>query len=156
MDTQPTKPTIRMTTEEIWSFVTEAPVGILMTLRRDGTPIGLPTWFTCIDGVIYLNTRGKKLARVRNDPRASFLVESGQRWAELKAVHLTGVADIPVLPPALVERITAEHTRKYAALTTAASDMPADTSAVYASGHAIVRFTPGDRILNWDNAKLGL
>ena len=42
------------------------------------------------DDLLSAPTRTKKLARLRHDPRASFLIESGERWAELLAVHLTG------------------------------------------------------------------
>src|SRR5436309_6210422 len=84
----------RMTEAEIWAFVTDAPTGILTTLRRDGVPVALPLWFACLDRIIYVQTRGKKLERVAHDARASFLVESGHRWAELKAVHFTGRAEI--------------------------------------------------------------
>ena len=75
-----------MTEAEIWAFVTDAPTGILTTLRRDGVPVALPIWFACLDGAIYLQTRGKKLQRIAHDPRASFLVETGHRWVDLKAV----------------------------------------------------------------------
>src|SRR5919106_1772489 len=134
-----TKPSPRMTTPEIWEYVTNAHTGILTTLRRDGVPVALPLWFACLDGRIYLQTRGKKLQRLAHDPRASFLVESGERWADLKAVHLTGSAEID---------------RKYAAFRSAAA-MPKETSNYYATVRTgVVRFTPDDRILNWDNTRL--
>ena len=68
----------RMTEQEIWDYVTDAPTGILTTLRRDGVPVAMPIWFACVDRTIYIQTRGKKLQRIAHDPRASFLVESGQ------------------------------------------------------------------------------
>ncbi|EUA75273.1 pyridoxamine 5'-phosphate oxidase family protein [Mycobacterium xenopi 4042] len=42
-------------------------------------PITLPVWFVIDDRTIAMMTpaRTKKIARVRHDPRASFLVESG-------------------------------------------------------------------------------
>jgi nitroimidazol reductase NimA-like FMN-containing flavoprotein (pyridoxamine 5'-phosphate oxidase superfamily) len=149
------KPTVRMTDDEIWSFVADAHTGILTTLRRDGTPITLPLWFCCVDRTIYVQSRGKKLDRIRHDPRASFLVEAGTRWVELKAVHLTGRAEIVDLDDPLSTRFRAELARKYAASRASGTEMPKASADVYRSAvRGIIRFTPDDRILQWDNAKL--
>jgi nitroimidazol reductase NimA-like FMN-containing flavoprotein (pyridoxamine 5'-phosphate oxidase superfamily) len=144
----------RLTDDEIWAFVTDAHTGVMTSLRSDGMPISLPVWFVAVDRVIYVHTRGKKLQRLANDPRAAFLVEPGQRWAELKAVHFTGTA-APVDPdPALQRRIDAENARKYAASRSAPEQMPAATAAHYATTMRWIAFTPDARALSWDNAKL--
>ena len=145
----------RMTEDEIWQFVRDAPTGIFTTLRADGVPIALPLWYACLDRRIYLRTRGRKLQRVARDPRASFLVESGLRWAELKAVHLTGTAELVDLDDELAARVRAELDRKYAALTATGTEMAPETADYYArSLNGIVRFTPDPRVLHWDNAKI--
>ena len=145
----------RMTDDEIWSFVTDAHTGIMTTLRRDGVPISLPLWFGCLDRRIYVRTRGMKLQRIAHDPRASFLVEAGERWADLKAVHLTGRAEIVDLDDELGRRFRDEIDRKYAAYRTASEEMPEATAKHYATAmNGVVRFTPDDRVLNWDNAQL--
>ena len=81
-------------------------------------PIALPVWFVAIDRSICLAapSRTKKLARLRHDPRASFLIESGERWVELLAVHLTGRCELLDLEKdrALIERIDDELDVKYA------------------------------------------
>jgi nitroimidazol reductase NimA-like FMN-containing flavoprotein (pyridoxamine 5'-phosphate oxidase superfamily) len=147
-------PSPRLTEEEIWEFVVDAHTGVMTTLRADGMPVALPLWYACIDRTIYVHTRGKKLRRLARDPRASFLVETGQRWAELKAVHLTGTAGQLDPDPELLARIEAENARKYDPYRTPAEDMPAATAGVYASTMRWVRFVPEGRILGWDNAKL--
>lgn len=145
----------RMTDAEIWDCVTEAHTGIFVTLRRDGIPIAMPMWFACLDRHVYMQTRGRKLQRIGNDPRAAFLVESGERWADLKAVHLTGTAELIDPDDDLAARFGAEIDRKYAAFRAAASEMPTETAEYYRTRlRGLVRFTPDDRILNWDNAKL--
>ena len=147
---------VRLTPEEAWEELGRAHTGILTTLRRDGMPITLPMWFVAIDGLICFSApaRTKKLSRLRKDPRASFLVESGERWAELKAVHLTGRIEW-VEDEAQMERISAALDAKYAAFRTAASSMPQATRDHYA-GRAFLRLVPDDRILSWDNRKLRL
>ena len=70
---------IRLSREEAWDVLAAAHTGILTTLRADGTPIALPVWFVVLDERIYVGTpeHTKKVARVKRNPRASFLVESG-------------------------------------------------------------------------------
>jgi PPOX class probable F420-dependent enzyme len=147
---------VRLTREEAWEELQRAHTGILTTLRHDGVPIALPMWFVAIDGTICLSapSRTKKLARLRKDPRASFLVESGERWAELKAVHLTGTVEW-VDDDAETERISAALDEKYAAFRTPSSSMPQATRDHYA-GRTYLRLVPDERILSWDNRKLGL
>jgi nitroimidazol reductase NimA-like FMN-containing flavoprotein (pyridoxamine 5'-phosphate oxidase superfamily) len=155
--TEKGKPTVRMTEDEIWTFVQEGHTGILTTLRADGMPIALPIWYVCLDGIIYIGTRGKKLVRIKNDPRASFLVEAGERWSDLRAVHMTGKAEIVDLDDELSTRYRAELDRKYSAYRTAGSAMPKATREAYTKAvSGVVRFTPDDRILHWDNRKLGI
>jgi Pyridoxamine 5'-phosphate oxidase len=145
-----------MTEDEIWSFVNDAPTGIFTTLRRDGVPVALPIWFACVDRAIYMQTRGKKLQRVAHDQRASFLVETGHRWVDLKAVHFTGIAEIVELEPELARVFHSEIKRKYDARRAQGAEMPKSTSTYYETVRtAAVRFTPDERILHWDNAKIG-
>ena len=146
----------RMTDEEIWAYVIDAPTGILTTLRRDGMPIALPLWFACLDRMIYMQTRGKKLQRIAHDRRASFLVESGHRWVDLKAVHFTGQAEVVDASPELAGAFRAEIDRKYAGMRASGNEMPAATASYYQRAlTGFVRFTPDARVLNWDNAKIG-
>jgi nitroimidazol reductase NimA-like FMN-containing flavoprotein (pyridoxamine 5'-phosphate oxidase superfamily) len=148
---------VRMTDDEIWAFLRDGHTGILATLRSDGVPIMMPIWYAQVDRCVYVHTRGKKLARIRNDSRASFLVEAGERWAELRAVHLTGKAEIIEPDEALSGVIQAELDRKYATYRTAREEMPEATRGVYQQADgATVRFTPDDRVLHWDNRKLGV
>jgi len=144
----------RLSDDEVWAFVTDAHTGVMTTLRRDGSPVALPLWFAVVDRAIYTRTRGKKLARIANDARASFLVESGEKWGELKAVHLNGTAAIIQADAELTAAIDAEMQRKYAAFRTPTSKMPAATVQHYATSMQMVRFVPEGKVLSWDNAKL--
>jgi PPOX class probable F420-dependent enzyme len=130
--------------------------GILTTLRADGSPITLPIWFVALDQTICFSTpsRTKKVARIRRDPRASFLVESGERWAELCAVHLSGHIEA-VDDEATQVRINAALDEKYAAFRTASADMPEATSDYYAS-RRFFRLVPGPRVLTWDNSRISV
>ena len=146
-----------MSADEIWQFVISGHTGIFTTLRADGMPIALPIWYVCLDRLVYISTRGKKLKRIANDPRASFLVEEGETWPELRAVHMTGIAEVVDLDDELSARYQAELDRKYSQYRTASSAMPKATREAYTKAvSGIVRFTPDYRFLSWDNRKLGL
>jgi PPOX class probable F420-dependent enzyme len=145
---------IRLTPDEAWDVLGRAHTGILTTLRADGAPVTLPVWFVALDQTICFRTpsRAKKVARIRRDPRASFLVESGQRWAELCAVHLSGRVD-RVDDEAAKARIDAALDEKYAPFRTARADMPASARDRYAAWE-FFRFVPSPRVLTWDNSRI--
>jgi PPOX class probable F420-dependent enzyme len=148
---------VHLSTAEAWEFVTASHTGILITLRRDGMPIATPMWFAVLDRQIYVQTpaRSKKVARLRRDPRVSFLVEAGERWAELRAVHFTGRAEL-VDDPALAQRVTTEMGRKYARFRTARASMPEATRRHYETRFALIRIVPDTHVISWDNRKLPL
>jgi PPOX class probable F420-dependent enzyme len=145
---------IRLTVDEAWEAVESAHTGILTTLRRDGMPIALPVWFAVEDHTVVVMTPAgtKKLARVRHDPRASFLVESGEQYVDLRGVHLTGRVEV-VEDATAMSRIEAAVNAKYAAFRPPAGRLPAAAQAYYAK-QAFLRFVPDDRMVTWDNARL--
>lgn len=147
---------IRLTADEAWDVVERAHTGILTTLRRDGSPVTLPIWFVALDRTICFSapSRTKKVARIRHDPRASFLVESGTRWAELCAVHLSGQVNL-VDDDADRARIDQALDAKYAAFRTARGNMP-DATRQYYTGRTFFRLVPGPRVLTWDNSRIDL
>ena len=148
---------VQLTTDEAWAVVAASHTGILTSVRRDGVPIALPLWFVVLDQRIYVSgpASAKRVARIRRDPRVSFLVESGERWAELRAVHLTGRARV-VTEPALLARVAATLDAKYTTFRTLRAAMPAATRAHYEAKLATIEITPDEHILSWDNARLGL
>ncbi len=154
----PAKLSPRMTEDEIWAFIRNGHTGIFTTLRRDGMPIAMPMWYCCLGRDVYMQTRGRKLQRIQHDPRASFLVETGDRWAELAAVHLTGHAEHLSPDAELQAAFTAEMDRKYRAFRSGDSggpEMPAQAAEYYAKQmQGLVRFVADGRILNWDNSKM--
>lgn len=145
---------IRLTEDEAWAEIAAAHTGILTTLRRDGMPIALPVWFVADDRTVAVRTPAatKKIARVRNDPRASFLVESGERWVDLRAVHLTGHLEF-VSDESAIRRIEEAIDAKYAAFRPPSAGLPAATQRLYASS-LYLRFVPEGKVLTWDNARI--
>ncbi len=131
---------VRLTEDEAWAELAAAHTGILTTLRRDGRPVSLPVWFVAIDHHVYVRTpaRTHKVGHVEHDPRATFLVERGERWAELCAVMLH--ADVSLLGPG-IERDEVESTldEKYVSFRTESAQLPDATRAHYAVESAVLR-----------------
>ncbi|MEO6126479.1 MAG: pyridoxamine 5'-phosphate oxidase family protein [Ilumatobacteraceae bacterium] len=142
--------------ETAWSRVAASHTCVLTTLRRDGRPVSLPLWFVVIDRRVYFRSlaTGKKVARIRNDPRASVLIESGQRWRELVAVHLSGSARIVDESDPIIPEIQQAIDIKYDAFRSSDTNMPETTKAHYAQPYAFICFEPDDKIVSWDNSRL--
>jgi general stress protein 26 len=148
---------VRLNEDEAWSVIEGSHTGIITTLRADGSPVTLPMWFVVIDRAVCFFTFAptKKVARIAHDPRASFLVESGEKWAELRAVHLSGHLE-PVTDEATIARIDTAMDEKYLAFRTEREAMPAATQQRYEASKRFYRLVPEHRMLTWDNARLRL
>jgi PPOX class probable F420-dependent enzyme len=150
---------VRMTRDEARQRLAATHTGIVTTLRRDGVPISTPVWFVVHDGAVHFGTpsRSKKAARLRRDERISFLVEGGVHWADLWGVHLAGRAT-PVDDPAALEAVAAAQAEKYAGFSTPRGEYPEATRRFYESDpqRVVYRIDAEDRILSWDNTRLGL
>lgn len=146
---------LRLSADEAWTFLASAHTGIFTTLRSDGFPVALPVWFVTLDRTICIGAPAgtKKIMRVRRDPRASFLVEQGERWAELQAVHLSGRVEI-VADEDVARQVTQALDVKYREFRTPAAAMPEDARKHYAQS-TILRLHPEGRILSWDNRRIG-
>jgi len=147
---------VRLSTSEAWQVLEASHTGVLTTLRADGFPITLPVWFVVWERTVCFGAPSltRKVTRIRRDPRASFLVESGKHWSELRAVQLNGDVEI-VQDGSEVEQIARAIDAKYAGFTTPPEAMPAGTRAHYA-GRTFLRLRPQPRILSWDNSRIDL
>ena len=146
---------VALTDDEAWEVLAAAHTGILTTLRRDGRPIPTPVWFV-VDrrSILVAGPRGTaKFSRIVHDPRVAFLVESGERWAELRAVRVDGIAtlvDDPDWPS-----IDAAIDDKYAGHRTPRSEMAPAAARRYDEARALLRIEPDAPLVSWDNARLG-
>ena len=148
---------IRLSRKEAWDVVAAAHTGVFTTLKADGAPISLPMWFVALDERIYVVTPevARKVRRVRRNPRVSFLVESGERWAELVAVHLTGQARV-VDDADLRTRVRDAMDDKYNDFRTEPADLPEGVRSPDTIVMAVIEITPDDHIITWDNSRLNI
>jgi PPOX class probable F420-dependent enzyme len=148
---------VRLSEDEVWAELARAHTGILTTLRRDGMPVSLPTWFVVSDQRVYVRTMEstKKVAHVERDPRATFLVERGERWAELCAVMLT-TRVVLHRDGDVLTRVLDALDEKYAAYRTASVAMPDASREHYADPAVVLELVPTGAPVTWDNSKLRL
>ena len=146
---------IKLDEDQLWAFLTEGHEGTFTTLRSDGWPVSLPVWYVVRDRTVFLRTqpRTKKVARLANDPRSSFLVSSGARWAELKAVVLTCEA-VAVEDDLVRAEVFTLFDEKYDAFRTPTAKMPTSSQKHYKGRPVVIRLDVVDAVLSWDNSRL--
>jgi len=87
---------IKMTDEEIDEFLHRRNSVALSSLNHDGTIHTVAMWYGFIDGRVAFETKAKsqKVQNLRRDPRITCMVETGDKYEELKGVELVGTAEI--------------------------------------------------------------
>ena len=78
---------------ELVAFLREPHPAVVATLRPDGSPHTVATWYDWVDGLVLLNmdaTRAR-LGHLRRDPRVSLTVLDKDSW--YSHVSLEGVVD---------------------------------------------------------------
>jgi nitroimidazol reductase NimA-like FMN-containing flavoprotein (pyridoxamine 5'-phosphate oxidase superfamily) len=146
---------VQLTDDELWEFLRESHTGILTTLDRAGFPVSLPTWHVVIDRNVYLRTLegSAKVRRSRRDPRACFLVESGEHWIDLRAACLVGHTS-EVDDPQLVEQVAGSLEAKYGPYRQSRGSMPDAVKKHYSRKDVVIRFDPDRRTISWFNRKI--
>ncbi|MEE2767651.1 MAG: pyridoxamine 5'-phosphate oxidase family protein [Actinomycetota bacterium] len=96
---------IRMSAEEISSFVEEQKSLQVACIGRDGWPHLTTLWFAVVDGPIVFGTysRSQKIVNLRRDPRTTLLLEDGLVYEKLRGVMIKGQAEL-VDDPDLIQR----------------------------------------------------
>jgi PPOX class probable F420-dependent enzyme len=97
---------------ELEAFLQEPNPAVVATLRADGSPHTVATWYDWVDGLILLNmdaTRAR-LGHLRHDPRVSLTVLDKDSW--YSHVSLEGVVDRLVDDPELadIDRLALRYT----------------------------------------------
>lgn len=79
---------IKMTADEVQSFLAEETVLVCATNGRDGFPHLMPLWYVVRDGEVWAWTfaKSQKVKNLERDPRATIQVEAGDEYQELRGV----------------------------------------------------------------------
>src|SRR5579864_9465647 len=87
---------IRMNDEEIRAFLEEQRILQVPTIDHDGWPHLVAMWYVLINDqiVFWTYAKSQKAVNLRRDPRLTCLVETGERYDELRGVQIKGQAII--------------------------------------------------------------
>jgi len=144
---------IELSDDERRRYVAEARTIILVTIGRDGYPHAVPMWFVVDDGGSVLMTtygRSQKVLNVRRNPRVALLVESGERYDQLKGVLFRGTAAVIDDQDVCVRTLMQIQTKHMGALAAGVEDV----MRAQARKRVVLKVTP-ERIASWDHQKLG-
>lgn len=120
-----------------------------------------PMWFGWAGGRVYFYGRGQKVVNLRRNPTCTVLVDRNEKFPELQAVMLQGEAQVledaaaEAADPHLAEA-RFQMGRKYNGGhgAPAADDPPPNGASAGGRNRRWVVVVP-DRIVTWDNFKLG-
>jgi PPOX class probable F420-dependent enzyme len=146
---------IALSDAEVADFVAAGRTLVLATLGPDGAPDPVPMWYV-VDkaGAVLMRTyrKSQKVVNLRRDPRVAALIESGERYAELRGVQLSGSIEL-VEDDDLIADVMVALLQKYEGL--------ADEHVVAARAAALQRAPKQvamrlhvDSVASWDHRKL--
>jgi PPOX class probable F420-dependent enzyme len=143
---------IAMTDEEIQAFLQEQRTLQVATIDHDGYPHLVPMWYVFLDQHIAFWTYAKsqKAINLRRDPRLTCLVETGERYEELRGVQIKGQATI-IDDRATVQRYGELIFERY---TGPLNEGTRTLVAIQAAKRIVVMVDPVEMI-SWDHRKLG-
>lgn len=144
---------IKLTDEELESFLQGRHVMNVATYNHDGTIHLVAMWYGFLEGAPAFHTYGKsqKIQNLRRDPRITVLIEDGEAYDELRGAELVGTAEV-VEDHDRVKEIGATTARRYF------DPKSEDDVELIAEGVAAKRVgvrIEVDRIVTWDHRKLG-
>lgn len=87
---------IRMSDEEVLSFIREQKNIQVATINADGTPHLTTLWFAIVDDKIVLETfsKSQKVKNLERDRRVTVLLEDGDVYEKLRGVCIYAEADL--------------------------------------------------------------
>ncbi len=143
---------IRMTDDEIRTFLAEERTLQVATIDHDGFPHLVAMWYILVNNEIAFWTYAKsqKALNLRRDPRLTCLVEAGERYSELRGVQIKGhalISDdrkfVQKVGEAIWERYTGPLNESTRPMVTA-----------QAAKRVVITVKPVE-IVSWDHRKLG-
>lgn len=143
---------IRMTEPELARFLASPHKLQVATLNADGSPHVTAMYYAVEpDGLVafWAFQKSQKAVNLRRDPRIGCLAESGEAYAELRGVQLTGTAELVDDYDAVVAFGKRLWPRYFGPVD------PQATQAIErtARKRILVRVAP-EKIASWDHAKL--
>ena len=146
------RPQIRMSDEEIHTFLRERHSMSMATINPDGRIQLVAMWYGFLGGDIAFETKAKsqKVLNLRRDPRLTVMVEDGETYETLRGVQIAGTAEIIEdadelwkIGVSVFERYQGEFTEEMTPFV-----------EVMLRKRVGIRLRP-EKVVSWDHAKLG-
>ncbi len=144
-----------MTDAELAAFLDEQRTLILATVGRDGWPHLMPLWFTVRGGEPWAWTyaRSQKVRNLERDPRATWQVEAGESYEQLRGVMVKARVEL-VRDLSAVTAFGVELFERYTATSPLGPEVRAMIEA-QAPKRIALRLAAAEPPVTWDHAKLG-
>lgn len=142
---------IRMSPEEIDSFLREEKTATMCSMHPDGSIHAVAMWYGFVDGVIAFETKAKsqKVQNLKRDPRLTVLVEAGESYDQLRGVELVGRARIIEDEDTLWKLGVSVWERYYGPYDESQKD-----ALSFMLNKRVVVTIDSDKIVSWDHRKL--
>jgi PPOX class probable F420-dependent enzyme len=151
---------IAMTAEEIRAFIESGHTLQVATIGRDGRPHLAPMWYLPRGNTVAFRsfTKSQKIVNLRRDPRLTVLIETGNRYEELRGLMIHGTAELQddrdLLLDAYVElAIRYDNPPGAAAMGSVEPAVAEQLFGRFADKNTYVHVLP-ERVVSWDHAKL--
>ena len=147
---------ISLSEAEIRDYLRRQKTLIIVSNGKDGYPHPMPMWFHAdAEGCLYCTTfrKAQKVFNWRRDPKASLLVESGEKYAELKSLVIYATTEIIDDFDAVCDALVNITTKGRQVTREQAEEIRAQVGGT-AAKRVLLKFTP-ERYVSWDHAKLG-
>jgi nitroimidazol reductase NimA-like FMN-containing flavoprotein (pyridoxamine 5'-phosphate oxidase superfamily) len=154
----PRRDVIRMTDEELATFLLEERTVICATTSAARRPHLMPLWYVpdAHELLSWTYAASQKAANLRRDPRATLQIEAGNSYEELRGVMIEADVEL-VADVARTAEIGLRIALRYAPGELSPKDAPPELRE-FIEGQApkrvAMRFIP-TRVVSWDHRKLG-
>jgi PPOX class probable F420-dependent enzyme len=149
---------IRLTEEELATFLAKSQTIIIVSINKDGTPHPMPMWYGVEpDGSVVMTTftKSQKIVNIARDPRVSLLVEAGGAvYERLKGVVIYGRAELIRDTERVVDILTRVSTKTLDNPDDKTRDGIRNAVRGTAPKRTGIRIRP-EKIVSWDHSKLG-
>ena len=144
---------IMMTTDEVEAFLDEQRTLQVASINADGTPHLVAMWYARHNGAIAFWTYAKsqKVVNLQRDPRLTVMVESGDKYEELKGVTIYGHARLVSDLDEVFAFGDNVYERYWGPID---NDMVREGVRAMGRKRVVVVVDP-DKTVSWDHSKLG-
>jgi PPOX class probable F420-dependent enzyme len=146
---------IRMTDEEVTSFLEQGRTATIATIGPGGFPHLVAMWYGLVGEKVCFETKAKsqKVVNLRRDPRISCSVEAGETYDQLRGVAIEGTATI--IEDTSADEYWAAAVSVFERYQGAYTEGMRPLVEQMMNKRVVIRVDPV-RVRSWDHRKLGL